>query len=413
MNILERSMVIRMKNILLDASTGRLLTMEQSEIDRRIKAARKLMKDKGVGMILIVNPGKGGYRYWFTGVSGPERPSEGGILIGSEGNVISVMGAALLPMGNETEQNFSQAKMGGGSVFEGVQEQEGFYETTIKALLKEEKTVGVVNASWLRSDLSDFLKKILPDVNFSDLTEEAEWLVAQKSTAELEMMQEVAAMMDKIFHGAYLNVKAQVYERDIANAMRYAAYQLGCGGPDYQESAKLSLVSNRDGAPMDKEELIYPGRKVTEGDRINLKMYCLGNNCCYGFLARSFVLGKPCEKTKKLWETAAAAQQYGAELLKPGVKIREAAEKINGYLKQQGCKADEGTFLHGIGYHVDENPKQYDSSEEKPLEEGMLLVIEPTASDGIQDGICCGDVFVVTGEGAVRINHFPQELISL
>ena len=70
-------------------------------------------------------------------------------------------------------------------------------------------------------------------------------------------------------------------------------------------------------------------------------------------------------------------------------------------------------FLHGLGYTADEAPRLYHPSEEWELTEGMVIVVEPTVSDGVSEPVCCGDVYVLEADGAKRIGTFPQELVRL
>ena len=453
-----------MDSVLIDTSTGRLQNLPQAEIDRRIRCARELLEEQKLDLILVVNPACGGYRYWFTGASGPERASEGGILIGREGNIISVTGGRLAPRGAKLPENFSQGKVGGDCVYQGVTETDGFFAELIEAAAFPDSgqsrttegtgdacadtaraakgrdhacadaakgrddacagtakgkdgdfvlRAGVVNFEWLRADLLDFLREEFLGILLFDITEKAGRVKAKKSEAELAAMRDVARMTDKVFAAGCVSIRPQVYERDIVNDMRYAAYQTGCGGPDYLETAKMQLISGRDGAPAEFKEPVWPGRLVTEGDRVNVRMYCMGTNSFYGVLGRSFVLGEPCGQTKKMWETAREAQRRAAEALLPGAKLKDVAELVNTYLREQGYREDGRMFLHGLGYTADEAPRLYHPSEEWELTEGMVIVVEPTVSDGVSEPVCCGDVYVLEADGAKRIGTFPQELVRL
>ena len=412
-----------MNTVFIDTSTGRLQNLSQEEIDRRIRSVRELLTAEGLDLIFVVNPACGGYRCWFTGASGPERASEGGILIGRSGDIVSVMGGGLAPRGVRLPENYSQGVTGGNSIYRGVTEIEGFYAEVIEDVARQEPgdadmegggiRAGIVNGEWMRADLLDFLREQFDGITFEDITEKLAAVKAVKSEEELASMREAARMMDKVFASACVSVRLQVYERDIVNDMRYAAYQTGCGGPDYLESAKLRLISGTDGVPAEEEEPVWPGRLVTEGDRVDIRMYCMGTNSLYGMLARSYTVGEPSEQTKAMWETARKAQQIAAAALVPGVLLRDVARLVNEFLDSRGYQRDPHTFLHGLGYVVGEAPLLYHPSEELPLAKNMVIVIEPTVSDGVHQPLCCGDAFVVTPEGGKRLGTFPQELIRL
>ncbi|MDY3917939.1 MAG: M24 family metallopeptidase [Candidatus Limivivens sp.] len=396
----------------LDLSTGCLITVEQEELDRRIRGVRRFMEERKLGLCLTACPMKGGWKTWLTGTEGPGRPSEGAILVGRTGDVISVNGGSLVPRGAKGERNYAMAPGLEGDGFLGYGSTEGFSADLIEEMLGDSRKIGLVNGEFLRANVFEYLKETIPDIEILDISREMEAFRAVKSQAEIRILESNARMMDKVFAGAGVFINPLKYERDIVNDLRYSAYRLGCGGVDHLLSAPCELVSCRDGAPREEEPLNYPGRKVTFGDRVSIRMYAIGNDGYFAGMSRLYVLGEPAESTKKLWETAVEAQDYAAELLKPGAVLKEIAETVNGFLKERGMQEDRRTMIHSIGASVQENPQVF-GTEPMAVQENMVFYVGPTVNDGVTEPVSCGDLYLVTKEGAVRLNHFSRELIRL
>lgn len=402
-----------MNNIRVDLSTGRRLTMTQGEIDRRIGAVRQFMAQAGLGLILVVNPGLDGLRYWLTGVGGPERSSEGGVIIGKKGDIISVQGGRLVPPGGNLEKNYSQAVVGGNSGYEGIRDMDGFDGACIRWMAGECTRMGVVHMDWLRADLQAYLIQFLPDVNLVDVTMEINGIKARKSCETVAMLENNAQMLDRVFGAACGFIQPEIYERDLVNQLRYVAYMQGCGGQDYEESAMLWLRSCAQAEDFSEDILSYPGRRLAAGDMISMRMYGLGSDNVYGGLCRSFTMGKATEAVKRLWQAAVRAQELAVASLNPGSCLADAAGKVNAYLTSHGFAPDTGEFIHGMDYAADTYPKLRHISEHISLEAGTVLMVEPVVSDGRRLPVCCGDMYVIANGGARRLNRFPQTLVEL
>jgi len=396
-----------------DASTGIIIPVSREEIDRRIAAVREMMEREGVDLLVVVSPSLGGFRHYFTGAGWAERNSEGGILLGRTGSVYSVRGAGNVAKGDRAPVDQSREAMDCRPLFENIVIEDGFRAERICGLLEGGHRIGLVNAPLIRADLKEFIEQNVPEVIWRDVTDACKTIMSRKSPEEIGWISEVCGMMDKIFHRAYTAVKPFVYERDIVNELRAAAYELGCGGQNYLGSAKMHLVSFPDSGAEDKEPLTWPGRRISCGDRVNISMYCTGFGNYCGTLSRSFVLGKACRKTEDMWNAAREAQEIAAKMARPGEILKNIAKRVNAFLADRGYREDCRLFLHGIGYSVDEQPRLYGRSENRPLSGMETLVIEITVESEGTGPVCCGDVYLVREEGAVRLTSFPLDLVEL
>ena len=131
-------------------------------------------------------------------------------------------------------------------------------------------------------------------------------------------------------------------------------------------------------------------------------------------IARTFVIGDPCEETKQYWNMAVSARNLIAQNAKPGVTVKGLMdlfrEKI---LAPAGLEESSENQIYGIGTGISEAPRNIDSTRDVPLAEGMTLVIAPVIRPEGKDPYCIGDVFVITKDGAERLNRTSSELYVL
>ena len=160
--------------------------------------------------------------------------------------------------------------------------------------------IAVVKYELPGRDLNHYLEENLGCPELINVEEKADTIRAKRVRQSLELFDGIVKMMDKIFAGAGVYINPKRSERDVVTDLRYAAYRLGCGGVDHQISAPVELTSQADGEPK-REEKDPLSRAFPEfGDRVNIKMYALGNDGYYGGMARSFVLGKPSEERRNI-----------------------------------------------------------------------------------------------------------------
>lgn len=393
-----------MEKTALDISYGRLVTIPQTEIDRRIGCLRSLMQERDFGLLLVLEPDDGGYRGWLTGTYRLDRFSGGGLVIPLKGAAIIINGNRMVGTrkgkfwnGDLKEQHFPYH----------YYETDSFDVQAINRIMDGKNRIGTIHGERMRVSLYDYLTEKIKGLSFEDVTLEVEKIKAIKGEEELRVMLELARMADGIFAGAESIIKAGYNMQEIAAALRRTAYGMGCYGNDNGISARLHLSAAPDGKK--KGKVLTSGRLV-EGDRVDLGICCVGQDSCYCIMARSFLLHiPPSETTLRLWNAARSAQTAAAELLRPGGTIREAYKAANRILGKWGMEQDESDFIHGIGYSMNERPRKADASQDWRLEKNMILVLAPSASNEYGT-ICCGDMYAVSEQGGIRLNEYPAGL---
>jgi len=125
---------------------------------------------------------------------------------------------------------------------------------------------------------------------------------------------------------------------------------------------------------------------------------------------RSFSVGAPSDRARKLYETMLAAFDEGARAMKDGA----IAEDVDRQALDQVRKAGFGKFLrhrtgHGIGLEGHESP-WIAEGDKTVLREGMTFSCEPGVYDPDFGGFRHSDTVVVRKDRGENLNHYPTRL---
>jgi Xaa-Pro dipeptidase len=151
------------------------------------------------------------------------------------------------------------------------------------------------------------------------------------------------------------------------------------------------------------------GYRMRAGDSFVLSLGCaVGGRYVEG--ERTFVLGNPTDRQRELYETVFAAQQHGAELLRPGAVCSEVNNACLEVIRAAGL----GQHLlhrqgHGIGLGMHE-PPWLEDGDHTVLEAGMVVSDEPGIYVTGEGGFRVSDSMVVTEVGAEPLTHYPRRL---
>lgn len=272
------------------------------------------------------------------------------------------------------------------------------------------KRIGLVNPTYLKKVVWDGLIEKY-DVEFVDISDDFHLLKMKKTPEETAGIQRAADLFDKVFTAIPLLLTGEHTEREIAASLRNCLREMDAECEDLQTSSMLTITSAPDGERSVPEPIEWPGRSVTYGDRVNIRVNGFMPGGYASALGRTYILGEPSEEAGKFWNMAVKAQDLIAENARPGATVSDLMklfeEKI---LVPEGLSAGSELQIYGIGAAIYEAPRNVDSTRDIPLEEGMTLVIAPTITPPGKDPYCCTDVFMITPSGAVRLNGTSREL---
>lgn len=369
--------------------------MANQLIDIRMEALKGMMAKQTLDYLLILNPGMGNIDCWLFAQEHLPTPApfnrNSAFLISVEGELLKLCQTTTHPTDRAQYPHFEEA---------GLEK------------LLPGKSMGVVNLSSLKKNVRDYLSQICPDLVLRDVTAEFELLKARKSAPEISALKTAAAEYDRLFFAAGLMLRPERLEKEVVNEIRQ---RLAWQGADSETPAfhnMVELTSAPDGGASAPDVMLWPGRRLCVGDRVNVTVrgYIKGFAATLG---RSFVLGEASQEAQHYWELAVQAQDLAASLAKPGSTLGAIADQVNQFLMQNGLPADRSGWIHGLGTGLYESPRNIDATRAVPLTEGMVLSIGPAVKPEGKDSYRCTDAFVVTAQGALRLSKTPRTLRQL
>lgn len=388
-------------------------SLSQKELERRLNATKIAMDAAGVDVLMAVNMVKQGFYQWFMGAGISERPTEEILIIPRQGQMILCTTSECFT--DEQQKNYrklaavnSQDKRYGAAV-----NVPAFYYHYVLDELTDTKRLGVINPDFLRRTVKEYLDTYIPGLEMVDMTETMETIKAVKSPEEQSCLKAAAAFCDRLFASLGVIVRPYRLEPDMVRELRYRAYQMGSGGEDVTRNVMVDLTSSPDGGPAFPEPVLYPGRQVMPGDRINILVRSITYDEYYGALGRCFILGKAGEETKHYWNMALKAQETAAAHLIPGNTISDANSAMNDYLKSQNVRPDTHVCIYGLGYRPDEAPCRFAKSQNMKLKAGMVLCVAPRIIVDGRDPWCAADMYEITENGARKLTQTSSRLVEI
>ncbi len=124
---------------------------------------------------------------------------------------------------------------------------------------------------------------------------------------------------------------------------------------------------------------------------------------------RTLVMGEPDSTFKEAYETLFQAQKLAIEAIKPGVKCSDIDKTAREYIDNSKFKGRFGHSLgHGVGIAIHEAPR-LSKFDDTPLEEGMVVTVEPGIYIPEWGGIRLENMVCVTREGSEVINQMGYD----
>jgi Xaa-Pro dipeptidase len=127
-------------------------------------------------------------------------------------------------------------------------------------------------------------------------------------------------------------------------------------------------------------------------------------------MTRTFVVGKPSEKQKKLHQTVKTAQDKAFETVKPNVKAKDVDAAARKVIADAGY--DEffvHSLGHGVGLEVHEPPTLSPESKDT-LAAGNVVTVEPGIYLVGYGGVRIEDTVLVQKNGAEKLTKGPYAL---
>jgi Xaa-Pro aminopeptidase len=237
---------------------------------------------------------------------------------------------------------------------------------------------------------------------------------AVKSEFEIDCMVKAARIAKKGFEAAAAFIRPGVTEADVVSEIERVCREHGSQSfPHY-----TMVISGKDESHLDY--WWNCGRRELEpGDPISLDYGVMFNGYCSD-LSRPFVIGKASDRQQDVWKVLVEAHNTAAEAARPGVYASEVDRA--GYSVMEEAWGIEGLWGigHGVGLEVHEWPfigyqrvKDHQAYRDTLLEENMVISLEPAVFFHDTGDFQIEDQFVITKNGARRLNDIPHEIFEV
>jgi Xaa-Pro dipeptidase len=130
-------------------------------------------------------------------------------------------------------------------------------------------------------------------------------------------------------------------------------------------------------------------------------------------LERTMIVGEPTRDQEKFFKLMMEARRIALDSIKAGVKCSDVDRNVRKFYKEKDLMRYWRHHTgHGIGLEYHEAPF-FDIGDNRVLEEGMVMTVEPGIYVEGLGGFRHSDTVVVTKDGYEFITHYPEELEDL
>ncbi len=226
-----------------------------------------------------------------------------------------------------------------------------------------------------------------------------------KDDAEIEALRMACAAADRaladlVEHGG---LRPGRTELEVARELETRMLDHGAAGPSFESIVATGVNSAvPHHRPTDAE--------LATGDLVKLDFGALVDGY-HSDMTRTFVLGKPADWQRELYDLVAAAQAAGRAALAPGVAVKDVDQAARAVIEAAG-RGEE--FLHGLGHGVGLEIHEAPSLAKTgagTLSAGMAVTVEPGVYLSGKGGVRIEDTLVVRDGDPELLTLTTKQLI--
>lgn len=243
----------------------------------------------------------------------------------------------------------------------------------------------------------------MPLVEFVPLGDEIDQLRAVKSPPEIAAVDAAAALASAAFLNILPLVKPGVSERFLAFELEVQMRRMGADDKAFEfivASGERGALPH--GRPTD--------RQLQSGELVTFDY----GACCGGYHSDETVtvaVGTPDARLTEIYRVVREAHDMALAAVRPDIDCCSIDAVARGHIDACGYGGYFGHGLgHGVGLEVHEKPV-VSSRSRQPLQEGMLITIEPGIYVPGLGGVRIEDLIAVTADGFRLLSRVDKELI--
>jgi Xaa-Pro dipeptidase len=353
----------------------------------RQERARQLMRENNLSAIVLV---EGTSLNYFSGIRwwGAERLFA--MVLPAKGESFYVSPA--FEEGRSREQ-IAQSPDGAGADVRIWQEDESPYQRVAQGLTDRGIAAGTIGIEeTVKYVFSDNLRKAAPGATFTTATPVTAGCRMIKSAHEIELMRLASQVTLTAYQAVYSAIKPGMTHHEVADLIEAAHRQLGFEGDALVLLGEFSAFPHGSVTPQTIREdtiILIDGGCRVEG-------YCSD-------ITRMFILGKPTDKMKQVFDIVHRAQSAALAAAKPGAEcgsVDAAARKV---ITDAGYGPNYKYFTHRLGHGLGMDGHEWPylvRGNAKKLEANITTSNEPGIYIRGEFGVRLEDDMHITGNGA-------------
>ena len=246
------------------------------------------------------------------------------------------------------------------------------------------------------------LEKELVGIKLIESTGIVEKLRIIKDSIELKHIDRACNIATQALSATIAKVRAGMTEREIAIQLERSMIDFGA-----DERAFDTIVASGENSAIPHHQPTF--RELRNGDLLKIDFGAKVNGY-HSDCTRTFVIGKPQDWQREIFEAVVDAQRVGREALRSGVTCSSITDAVRKSLSDTSF-AEKFThgLGHGVGLEIHEDP--YLSTQSTgTLEAGTVVTVEPGVYLENLGGVRIEDTIEITLDGYRNLTEFHYDL---
>jgi Xaa-Pro aminopeptidase len=242
----------------------------------------------------------------------------------------------------------------------------------------------------------DYLRKLLPEANFTDCQSIFDKMRMIKSKEELRHLSKINMATSKAITVAFEMAKPGDTEKEIAKNMITLTLSYGAD--------TVAFMTMGAGPNIWETHHIPSNYKIQKGDLIHVDYGCFFD----GYLSdisRMAVVKKPNKLQLEAYKFAVNVELATKEAMKPGATVIDVHNSVKEYYESHGHSYNRAFIGHSIGIGCHEYPFLGPSHGEWVLEKDMFFQVEPSIVIG-NARVHTEDSFVIESSGSRNVSEY-------
>jgi Xaa-Pro dipeptidase len=368
---------------------ARPITLEERQA--RIEQARRLMAENRLDALMLMS---GTSLVYFTNIRwwGGERLFA--LILPVKGSPFFVCPAFER---DRAEEQIAQSPFGGAADIRIWQEDESPYQRIAEGLGERGLAAGRLGMEeTVHYVFSDGVSKAAPALNILSGTPVTAGCRMRKSAHEIALMRLAAQVTITAYEAAWRALEPGMTQRQLQHLINAAYSQLEFPGGVSVNVGRYSALPHGSVEP----QTIHAGEVVMIDDGCLVEGYSSD-------ITRTFLLGKPTDKMRQVFDIVRRAQKAALDTARPGVEAQAVDAAARKVIADSGFGPDYKYFTHRLGHGMG-----MDGHEWPYLVRGNSLKLEPNMMFSDEPGIYIKGEFGVRLEDDMHVTENGAELFT-